>query len=137
LRADSRSTPNLSKKATPLSVNSPPSSHSVTWPRAHSASGFQHLRDARRRDPVVAVAALLDASNQSPLGEFAEMTACRLWRDAGDVDQFAAVSARPPISAPRMLARAGSPTSAATSAMRMSSLIACPPFWQHPPTHKM
>jgi hypothetical protein len=50
---------------------------------------FQHFGNARRRDAVVAVAALLDAGDQPPLGELAEMSTRRLRRHTRGIHKLA------------------------------------------------
>jgi hypothetical protein len=63
----------------------------VAWRRIgddrHDA--LQHLGDARRGDAVIAMPPLLDAGDETAVGELAEMPARRLRRHARGVHEFA------------------------------------------------
>ena len=88
---------------------------------------FHHARDRWRRQAMVAVTALLLDGEQADGGHPRQMAAGSLRSDAGSARQFGRGQRRPSISACSMLARAGSPDSAATSANSDWLAMSCLP----------
>src|SRR6516162_9574491 len=76
---------------------------------------LQHCRDQRGRDPIIAEAALASDSQKPRGNQLAQVAARRRARDIRAVSSSVAVSDWPPIRALSIVARAVSPTRAATS----------------------
>src|SRR5229473_3089316 len=76
---------------------------------------LQHCRDQRGRDPIIAEAALVSDSQKPRGNQLAQVAARRRARDIGAVSKLSGVSDWPPIRALSIVARAVSPTRAATS----------------------
>ncbi len=95
-----------------------PGAHAhVAGPRGKARKAFEHARDVVVGEAVVAVAALLLRLDEPAGLELRQMRARSLRRDAGLLRQLPSRSGAAVISAVSMLARAGSPTSAAIMAM--------------------
>ena len=87
---------------------------------------LQHCRDQRRRDPIIAEAALASDSQKPRGNQLAQVAARRRARDIRAVSSSVAVSNWPPIRALSIVARAVSPTRAATSTRFAAATILNP-----------
>src|SRR6516162_7996789 len=87
---------------------------------------LQHCRDQRGRDPIIAEAALASDSQKPRGNQLAQVAARRRARDIRAVASSVAVSDWPPIRALSIVARAVSPTRAATSTRFAAATISNP-----------